>query len=180
VKNSYWRSCASICVAALAFTQPVRCQTVTQTLSVALGANGKISVPSSITLTRSASTFSNYTGTLSGIQYKIRTTTSSGSGTITVKASSDFTPTTGPSVSSGDLAYNCGASSQGTPCSGQQTVSTTSGTPVVSFGSGVCSGASPCAGPNPSTTSITLTLLNSPVFKSGLYSAQLMFTVSAI
>src|SRR5438874_3416647 len=70
----------------------------TQTLNAALGALGKLSVvQSSISLTHAGSTFADFTGGVT-LQYKIRTNISGGSSTLTLKATSDFTPANGPSL----------------------------------------------------------------------------------
>jgi hypothetical protein len=153
--------------------------TGSQTLNVTLGPKAKLSVvQSSVSLTHTGQIFANFTGTLT-IQYKIRTTISTGSSSVTVIAASAFTPATGPSIAAGDLTFTCSAASVGTACSGIQTISTSSQTNVVTVGSGACTGTG-CAGADPNSVTLNLNLVDSPVFKIGTYSTSLTFTSSAI
>ncbi len=152
--------------------------TGTQTLSVNIGAIAKLSpVQSSVTLTHAGATFANFTGGVT-VQYKIRTTPS-GSGTLAVQAASDFSPVNGPSIAGSDLTYTCSGATLGTACSGMQTVLTSASTNIVTVGGGVCSGTG-CAGPDPNSVSISLTLVDSPTFKTGAYSTSLTFSISAL
>ena len=151
--------------------------TVTQGISLTLSSAGKVSAPTTLTLTKSGTTFNNFTGSLS-LNYKARTT-QVGSATLTVKASSDFSPTGGPSVAAGDVTYTCGAASLGSACSGTQTLSTASQTPVVSVSTNACVGTG-CASVDPATDLLQFSMLNSPTFKTGSYTAQLLFTFSAL
>ena len=91
---------STLCWALLLGTpQSCPCQTVTQTLAASLGPIGKLSLPASVALKNSGTTFAtSYTGTVS-VSYKVRTSASTGSGAITAQATSDFSPTTGPKVS---------------------------------------------------------------------------------
>ncbi len=154
--------------------------TTTQTLSATIDAIGKVSVPSSLTLTSAGTTFVAYSGSLT-VSYKTRTTAATGSGSLTLKATADFSPAGGPSISSGQLTYTCSAASLGAACSGTQTVSTASPTNVVTLGAGVCTGGGgSCSSTNPNSVQSTFTLSNNPAFKTGTYSATLTFTISAI
>jgi hypothetical protein len=159
--------------------------TVTQTLSatiVPLG--GLFSVPSSLPLTNTGANFNAFTGTIT-LSYRARTTQGAGQGTITVKATSDFTPSGGPSVahppSSGDsFTYVCSGATLGASCSGSQTVSTTAATNVVSIGATSCTGGgAPCSTANPNTANVTFTLTDDPAYQTGAYSATLTWTISA-
>jgi hypothetical protein len=90
----------------------------------------------------------------------------------------DFSPSGGPSVANpptaGDaLTYSCTVSTPGTPCSGTQTASTTSSTPVASFGANARSDRAGNSG------SVAWTLTNDPLYETGSYSAVVTFTVSA-
>jgi hypothetical protein len=154
--------------------------TTTQTLSATIDAIGKVSVPSSLTLTHVGTTFVAYSGNLS-VSYKARTTATTGSGSLTLEATADFSPAGGPSISSGQLTYTCSAATLGAACSGTQTASTASQTNVVTLGAGVCTGGGgSCSSVNPNTVQSTFTLSNNPAFKTGTYSATLTFTISAI
>jgi hypothetical protein len=66
----------------------------------------------------------------------------------------------------------------GTACSGTQTLSTTSTTPVVTFPASACTGAG-CPGTSPQSVQVHFTLVNSTQYKTGTYSAGLTFTISA-
>jgi len=149
-----------------------------QTLSANLGPQAKlIVVQPSVPLLHAGATFANFTGGVT-VQYKVRTT-ASGSSTLLVKAASDFSPANGPSIVNLDLTYTCGGATLGSACSGSQTVSTTSQTNVVTVGGGVCTGSG-CTGSDPNSVSISLTLVDSPTFKTGTYTTSLMFSISAI
>jgi hypothetical protein len=153
--------------------------TATQTLSVTLGAIGKISVTqSTVALTHTGTIFANFTGSIT-IQYEVRTTISTGSSSLTLKAGSEFSPATGPSIASGNLTYTCSGTTVGAACSGSQTVSASSQTSVVTMGSGACTGTG-CAGSNPDSAIINLNLVDSPTFKTGTYSTNLIFSISAL
>ena len=117
----------------------------TQTLNLTLSAAGALyGFPNSVTLTKTGTVFNSYTGTLQ-IQYKARTS-SSGSGTITVKATADFPCTSqGPCIATpptaGDaLTYTCAGATLGANCSGTQTVSTSASTNVVTISAWACAG----------------------------------------
>jgi hypothetical protein len=168
---------------------PVRLQattsTATQTLQAVISPlGGLFSFPNTVTLTKTGSTFSNYTGSLT-IQYDARTTQSTGGGTITVQATSDFTPAGGPSIASppstGDaLQYTCSGATLGTACSGTQKVSTTTSTNVVTLAPSECTGGGgSCSSSSPNTVTLNFTLTDDPEYKTGSYSATLTFTISA-
>jgi len=150
----------------------------TQTLSANLGAIAKLAVvQSSVSLLNSGGIFGNFTGSVT-VQYKVRTTPS-GSSTMVVQAASDFSPANGPSLANSDLTYICSGATLGSACSGSQTVSATSTTNVVTVGSGACTGSG-CAGSSPDSVTVSLTLVDSPTFRTGSYSTHLMFSMSAL
>jgi len=168
---------------------PIRLVAATSTTTQALSAvisplGGLFSFPNSVTLAKTGTAFNNFTGTLS-ISYRERTTQSTGGGTITVKATADFTPANGPSIhtppTAGDaLTYTCSAATLGTNCSGTQTVSTTTSTNVVTFSASECTGGGgSCSSTNPNTMTVSFTLTDDPKYKTGSYSATLTFTISA-
>ena len=163
----------------------MRAQTVTQTLRVVVSPLGNLfAFPNSVALSKSGTVFNSYTGTLS-IQYRGRTTQATGAGTITVKATADFAPAGGPSIAAppttGDaLTYTCSAATLGTPCSGQQKVSTSASTNVVTLSASQCTGGGgSCSSTDPDTVNLTFTLTDDPQYKVGSYSATLTFTISA-
>jgi len=168
---------------------PVRSQAQTtlgtQTLYLTLQNAVKMTVsPSSVSLTHTGTAFSNYTSASSiTVSYWIRTTPSTGSGNVQVQAA-EFTPTGagGPVIGSsgGPLTYTCSGATLGTNCSGNQTLSTTTQTPVVtSIPAGACTGGTNCSSAIPNTVSTSFTLTNNPAYKTGAYSSVLTFTISA-
>jgi hypothetical protein len=157
---------------------PQSTATATQTLSAELSPIGKLSVPASVTLAGSGATFGAFSGTLV-ISNRVRTTPS-GSGSITLQATSDFTPSGGPKISNGVLTYTCTGASLGTPCSGTQTVSGSAQTPVLSIPGGSCTGGgSPCSATDPNSVNVNFVLTNDPAFHTGAFSAQLTLVISA-
>jgi len=154
--------------------------TGTTTVTVTVGAEAALNITNSSTpLTSTGTNFSNFTGS-TGLTYFVRTTQSGGSGSITLKVTTDFSPANGPSVttppSAGDkLAYTCTLTGAGTACSGSQTSSTTTSTSVATFGADAHTVTFP--GGDTATTAWTLT--NDPKYKTGSYSATVTFTISA-
>jgi hypothetical protein len=179
-RNCYGGTVAVVLALLLATSGEGGTGTATQTLSAQIDAIGKVSVPSTLTLTTSGTTFATYTGSLE-VSYRARTTAGTGSGSLTVRATSDFTPAGGPSIATGNLTYTCGSATLGTACSSVQTTSTSSQTSVVTLGAGLCTGGGgACSSANPNTVQTSFMLLNSPAYKTGTYSATLTFTISAI
>ena len=86
--------------------------TGTGNVSVTVGAEASIRIDTpTLTLTSSGTNFSDYTGS-TGFTYMIRTSAATGSAGITLKVTTDFSGTGGPSVATpptaGDtLAYTC-------------------------------------------------------------------------
>lgn len=173
--------CSAVTVLACApVLLPGATGTATQTLSAQINAIGKLSVPASLTVTTAGTTFVAYSGSLT-VSYKARTTATTGSGSLTMQASADFSPSGGPSIAGGQLAYTCSAATLGAACSGSQTVSTSSQTSVVTMGASLCTGGGgSCSFVNPNTVQSAFTLSDNPAFKTGTYSATLTFTISAI
>jgi hypothetical protein len=133
---------------------------------------------STTTLTSVGTLFSNYTGT-TNLTYKIRTAGGSGTGSITAKVTTDFSPANGPSVGSpptaGDaLDYTCTVSAPGTACTGSVTASTASATSVATFGANANSTS---AG---NTASTAWTLTNDPAYKVGTYTATVTYTIGLV
>ncbi len=150
--------------------------TVSNTLDAHINALGALSVPGTVTLANTGTVFNSFTGTVP-IQYMARTS-ATGGGNLTMKVTQDF-QAGGPSVASGDLTYVCGAAGPGTAC-GASTASTTAATAVVTLPSSACTGGgSPCSATDPNSVSVTFTLADSPVVKTGTFTANVQFTISA-
>lgn len=152
--------------------------TGTTTVSVTVAAEAAIQVDTATTSLTNTGTFTDYTGT-TNLTYKIRTGKTTGSGAITLKVTSDFSPTGGPSVATpptaGDiLGYTCTVASPGTACSGSQTSSTSSSTSVATFGADARSAK---AG---NSSSVGWTLTNDPTYQIGSYSSTVTFTISSL
>jgi hypothetical protein len=148
----------------------------TSTLTVTVPPLAAITINTASTALTASSSFSPYTGTTS-FSYSVRTSQATGTGSIQLKITSDFSPTAGPSVgnpiSTGDtLTYTCSAA-VGTACASTQAASTSVSTSVVNFGADAHSGASGSNG------SVTWSLPNDPNYKSGTYTAVATFTISA-
>ena len=153
-------------------------RSTTQTLSAQINPIGKLSVTAGLPLSGSGTTFVSYSGTLP-VSYRVRTTTAGG-GSITVQATSDFSPVGGPSIGSGALTYTCTGASLGTSCAGTQTVTTTAQTPVLTVPGGACTGGGgACSTSDPNSVSLSFVLSNDPQFNTGTFSAALTFTISA-
>jgi len=154
--------------------------TGTTSLNVTVAAEASIQIDTGTTgLTSSNTLFADYTGS-TNYSYKIRTSQGGGgTGSVTLKITTDFSPAGGPSVTTpptaGDaLTYTCSAVAPATACSSTQISSTVSSTSVASFGSDAHS-----AKAGNSSNSVSWTLSNDPVYKTGAYSAVATFTISA-
>jgi hypothetical protein len=169
---------ACIWIAAAGAAQAQFAPTGTGNVSVNVGAEASIRIDTpNLTLTSSGTNFSDYTGT-TGFTYMIRTSSGSGSGGITLKVTTDFSGTGGPSVATpptaGDtLSYTCTLSSPGTAASGSN-ASTTTDTNVGTFGAGASSSK---AG---NTGSVSWDLTNDPAYKTGSYTAVVTYTIHAL
>jgi hypothetical protein len=153
-----------------------------QAMSATLQPKGELSVPASLTLSAGASPFAAFTGNLA-VSYRVRTTPSGtgSTGTITAEVSSDFSPAGGPSAAAGSLTYTCGSASLGAACSGTQTASTTTQTPVVTLPASACTGGGgSCSSSNPASVTISFSLTDSPVYPTGSYSASVIFRISLV
>ena len=154
--------------------------TATGTLSATLTPVGALSTPATATLTKSLNSFQPFTATLP-VSYQVRTTPGGAGGTITLTVLNDFSPTGGPAAASGALSYVCSGANLGTACSGPQTASTTTQTPVLTVPASACTGGGgSCSSQNPNSMSLTFTLIDSPVYPTGTYSANIKFTISAM
>jgi hypothetical protein len=152
---------------------------VSQTVSVTLQPQGKVSVPSGLTLLKGAQAFTSYTGTMT-VSFRARTTPAT-SATVTLEASGNFTPSGGPSLAAGDFTFTCGAAGYGTSCSGAQTVSSTSQRTVVTLPPAACMGGGVgCSATDPATVQVSFQLANDPTVSTGTYSLPVVFTVSSL
>jgi hypothetical protein len=150
----------------------------TTSLSVNVGSDAAIQISTGSTaLTTSSGAFgSDYTGQTAFI-YKIRTSATAGTGSITLRVTTDFN-SGGPSVASppspGDtLNYTCTVNNPGTGCAGSLTALTTAATSVATFGSNAKSAKAGNSG------SISWTLINDPQYSTGSYTATITLTISA-
>lgn len=170
-------ACILLAFAGLAQAQTFN-TTGTTTLSATVVAEAALSIGSATTLTGTAGTFANPWAGTTALTYKIRTTKTGGTGTITLKVTTDFSPSGGPSVTTppttGDaLAYTCTVSAPGTACSGSLTSSTSASTSVATFGAGAKSTTAGNSG------SVAWSLSNDPVYDTGSFTATVTFTISA-
>ena len=153
--------------------------TLTQSINAQLNPLGKISAPASLTLTSTGTVFSPFAGTAT-LLYRARTTPAGTGGTITVQATGDFSPSGGPTISSGGLTYTCSAATLGAPCSGSKTVSLAAQTSVATIPASACTGGGgACSAADPNSVKVDFSLTNSPQYQTGSYSATVTFTISA-
>lgn len=153
--------------------------TGTTTLAVTVGTEAAIRIDTASTaLSAAGTTFANPFSGTTHFTYKVRTTKVGGSGTITLKVTTDFAGTGGPSVATpptaGDaLTYTCALAGVGTACTSAVTASTTASTNVATFATDTKSSS---AG---DTGTVLWSLTNDPVYATGTYNATVTFTVSA-
>jgi len=173
---------------AVAFTSfPAKAQlgsgTGTTTLSVTVGAEAGLTVAATSTLTSVGTNFANYTSS-TALTYYIRTSQTTGSGSITAKVTTDFSPAGGPSVATpptaGDaLTYTSSGTAPGNGGTGAVmafsgiSASTTSQTNVATF---AANNRSLITG---NSESVAWTLTNDPKYETGAYSATVTFTISS-
>jgi hypothetical protein len=139
------------------------------TLSVTVGPEASISVTdATTTLSKAGTKFESFSGT-TNLTYKIRTTQTTGTGSITVQVTAFATG--GPAVA--DLSYTCIDTASGTPCSSSTGASTSAGTNVVGF----AADAHSADGGDPA--SVSWTLVDRTGVKTGAYTSTATFTISA-
>jgi hypothetical protein len=167
------------CLLALTGLAQAQNSTGTTTLSVAVGPEAALTVTTGTTTLATASTTfgAPFTGNTS-LLYFIRTTKTGGTGTLTLKITSDFAGTGGPSVttppSTGDaLTYACTVSTPGTACTGSQTASTSAATPLGTWGAAANSIKAGNA------ASVAWSLTDDPVYATGTYTATATFTIAS-
>jgi hypothetical protein len=124
---------------------------------------------------RAASIIEPYAGT-TPFTYKIRTGAAT-TGTITLLVTSDFNgaePKVATLTNGDALTYTCSATAaSGSACGSAQTASTSTPTPVVSFGANAHSTKAGDAG------SVSWSLTNDPAYAVGDFTATVTFTISA-
>jgi hypothetical protein len=183
MKNHLFTTIAGVLLAASMVQAQVGTSTATTTLGVGVTAEAALNINTSNTsLTSTGNNFANYTGT-TNFTYYIRTSPSSGSGTVTLKVTGDFSPAGGPSVATpptaGDkLTYSCTVSTPGssggvTNCPASTVASFTTSTLVGTFGADARSIITGNSG------SVNWALTNDPAYKANTYSATITFTISA-
>jgi len=173
---------------AVAFTSfPAKAQlgngTGTTSLSVTVGAEAGLTVAATSTLASVGTNFANYTSS-TALTYYVRTSKTSGTGSITAKVTTDFSPAGGPSVATppttGDaLTYTSSGSVPGNNSTGAVmafagiAASTSAQTNVATF---AADNRSLITG---NSESLAWTLTNDPKYQTGAYSATVTFTISA-
>ena len=166
------------CIAATASWGQV---STTQTLSLGFLPSSSLTVTSgtSVRLTASGG-FGSFvdTSTSTVLQYSIRTTYSTGSGSITA-ALPNFTSGS-DSIPASTLTYLCSSATVGVPCQGQTTASTISSPVVSSIPAGTCTGSGCSGSASQQVTLSGFSLANTPGIKAGNYTSIMTFTVSAL
>jgi len=178
----------AVILISLKVSSPANAATANANVVVQVAASASISATASVTLTPPATPFTgNYTG-LTLLTFSIRTTPTTGSGSLTVQGQTEFTPGTagdvGPTIAGGKLTYACasgdlttgtgsGLSGTLTYCGGaSQTVSMTTGTNVLT---GI--GAKSNAGGD--TLNVHWTVPDSATYVVDTYTATVTFTLTA-
>lgn len=179
-KNQHrWSSLVAVSFvgASLAFADSA---SVSQTVAVDLSPAIKlVSIPAATPLYQLSGAFSAFTGSLP-VSFRVRTSPL-GTGSITISASSEFLPATGPKVANGDLTYSCSNPTIGSGCSSNRVVSVANQTSVVVIPANSCTGGgSSCSTANPNATTINFNLRNLPSFAVGSYASNITFTASAL
>jgi hypothetical protein len=169
-------ACVLLALAGTAHAQFATSGTGTVAVTVSPEASIQINT-AAVTLTSVGTNFADYTGT-TNFTYKVRTGASVGTAGITLRVTSDFSGTGGPSVlnsgTTGDtLKYTCNVTAPALSCSGSPTTSTIASTPVATFGAGVSSFKVGNAG------SVSWDLINDPAYAVGTYTATVTYTISA-
>ena len=159
--------------------------TITQTLNATIVPEGSlVTLTSPLVLSKTNGTSSVFSGSVT-LSYRARTSQGNGQGSVTLKATSDFAPSGGPSIahppsSVDQFTYTCSGATLGVSCSGVQAISTTSATNVISIGPSACTGGGgPCSSTDPNSANVTFSLSDDPKYKTGSYSATLTWTISA-
>jgi len=152
--------------------------TGTTTLQVTNWPEAALQIAATTNLTTAGTIFNaNYTGT-TNLTYKVRTTKSTGNRRHTLKGDDRLQPVQRPlrpntSDGRGYSDLTCTLTSPGTGCSSSQTASTSSSTPVGTFGADAKSASAGNSG------SVAWTLTDDPQYSTGTYTATVTFYESA-
>jgi len=177
---------ALVLAASSALAQALGTSSVAPTLTLNVGPEAALTLQSSNVTFSTPSLFNDYTAGPTNFTYFIRTSQTSGTGTISVQITTDFSngsngqpSVANPPTSTDLLTYTCsiGNPTHGTvtPCSGSVTAvaSPTPATTVATFGA---DSRSPKAG---IASSVSWNLKNDPLYPTGQYVATATFTISA-
>jgi hypothetical protein len=145
-------------------------------VNVTVAAEAALTLAGDASLTSSGTNFADYTGTTS-FTYFVRTSVGSGTGNISMKVLTDFSPAGGPSVASpltasDKLHYTNTISAPGSAAAPADAAMTD--TSVATFGADAHSAKAGNSG------STSWTLSNDPLYKTGSYSAVVQYTISAV
>ncbi|HUQ94018.1 MAG TPA: hypothetical protein VM120_20225 [Bryobacteraceae bacterium] len=144
--------------------------TATTTLSVTVAAEASITVTASPTLSKGGTEFEAYTGNTT-FTYKVRTSPTTGTGSVTAQVTTEFTGTGAPTTA--DVSYTAATTGVGTANGSSTTASASAGTNVLSFGADAHSND---AG---DSATISWSLADRPTYKTGTYSTTVTLTMSA-
>ena len=149
-----------------------------QNLSAIVSPIATVMVAAATSLNRGPNAFDPFSGSVI-VNYRGRTTPTGG-GTVTLQVTSDFQPAGGPSAANKSLQYTCSGATLGTACSGAQTGSTTTQTPVLTLPASACTGGGgACSSQDPNSVNVNFTITDDPGYSTGSYSAMVTFTISA-
>jgi hypothetical protein len=159
-----------------ATTASAQSNTGNTTLQVGVAAEAALTVNTSTTqLTTTGTVFNDYTGATS-FTYKVRTTKSGGSGTVTASIASDFAGAAsgvGPKIASSDLKYTSATTGVGTGNPSAVTALVGTATNVLTFGENTRSTQPGDSG------AVNWTLVNNPQYETDTYTTTVVLTISA-
>ncbi|MFN0102525.1 MAG: hypothetical protein ACKV2U_10600 [Bryobacteraceae bacterium] len=144
--------------------------TATTTLGVTVAPEASISVTASPTLSKGGTEFESFTGNTT-FNYKVRTTTTGGAGTVTALVTTAFAGASG--ITTADLTHIASTAGVGTANTSSTVADESSATNILTFATDVHSADAGDAG------AIAWTLADRPVYKTGTYSTVVTLTISA-
>lgn len=146
--------------------------TATTALGVTVAAEASITVTASPTLSKGGTEFESFTGNTT-FTYRVRTTESTGAGTVTAQVTTPF-DSSASGIATADLSHTASTTGVGTANTSSTTASASSATNIISFGAGIHSSDN-----DSDTGTISWTLADRPAFKTGTHSATVTLTISA-
>jgi len=179
----------AVTLLSLAANSTANAATANANVVVQVAVSASISTNAPTTLTPPGTPFTgNFTGDTI-LTFSIRTTPTTGSGTLTVKGFTEFTPGTtgdvGPTIAAGNLTYTCVAGDL-VPGTGSGLTGTlvycNGGAPAVSMSAStnVLTGIGPKSNAGNDTLAVHWTVPDSATYNVDTYTATVQFTLTAL